>query len=659
MSWWLENKIRMIQNNIRDIDVQIIDVDQHVETLKRLGANVLQINCGGISSFYDTELEYQVKSPYLKDDFIGKMVKKCHGNGIRVIARFDFSKLNECLEDRYPQWWIRRADGSAVRYNDTISTCVNSDYQQYKSSEIIQEVIRRYHVDGVFFNYFGYINFDYSGNRFGICQCENCRRKFRARFGVELPLDTQGDPEMTERYEIFKKETVREILERIRKNVRELSDEVAISTYATDCVDIVRNESNTELDRPLPFWPYASSDNVARVQDSFPDKVCSNVSINAVSFAHRYSSVDGELNKIRLYQNMAAGAGLDFCILGGFPEYPDQKNLAGVQEVFRFHERHEAFYGHFSRKAPILVIQDYDLLNFDSSYRGLFRILKEEHLMFRVMTAESVEQSTDSLDEYRYIFVPGGCVLSEGLVEKLKATSASVIGLAGAFSDRPDARQALFGVTAASPIADTKAMYVQTKPEKIFGEMRREGTKWMYLTGCCNTVTTEAGTEGILPLVDKALFGPPERAYGNRETDIATAAVKDKKNIWFGYDVTGLYYRYGHEFLRKTLLKAMEYVKPLGRQVVTDAPDMVELFFQAIDEKRFMLQMINLTGFNGVSFFRPVKVGGFFVRLPGLRIKGITELTPDGTEAVDSLENLTLPGVYRAFVIETEQEKKT
>lgn len=653
MSWWLKNNIRMIQNNLRDIDAQVIDVDRQVESLKQIGANVLQINCGGISSFYDTQLPFQVRSPYLKNDFFGRMVQKCHENGIRVIARFDFSKLNACLEDRYPQWWIRRADGSLVRYNDTISTCVNSDYQQFRSSEIIREVIERYHIDGVFFNYFGYINFDYSGNRFGICQCENCRRKFRQMFSKELPQDIPENLEMTAQYETFKKQTVREILERIHRTVREISDEIAISTYATDYVDIVRNESNTELDRPLPFWPYASSDNVARIQDSYQDKVCSNVSINAVSFAYRYSSVDAELNRIRLYQNMAAGAGLDFCILGGFEGYPDQKNFAGVREVFQFHKRYEKYYGHFSRQTPILVIQDYDLLGFDASYRGLFRILKEEHLMFRVMTSDSVETMAEPLDDYQFIFVTGTCSLSACTLERLKRTSAAVICFPNAFSDRPEVLKQLFGVTVTQDITDTRAMYVQTLPEKVFGKMRWEGTKWMYLAGNCKTIALEPDTEGILPMVDKAHFGPPERAYGYRETNMAAAAVSKKKNVFFGYDIVGLYYQYGHEFLRKALLNVMCYVRPLHRQVVTDAPDMVEIFFQKINDHQYMLQLINLTGFNGISFFRPVRVAPFSVQLPDLRIRRITELTAEGEKAVCSLKELSLPGLYRAFVIDT------
>ncbi len=51
MAWWLENNIRMIQNNIRDIDARI-DIDRLIECLKSFDVNTLQIGCGGITSFH-------------------------------------------------------------------------------------------------------------------------------------------------------------------------------------------------------------------------------------------------------------------------------------------------------------------------------------------------------------------------------------------------------------------------------------------------------------------------------------------------------------------------------------------------------------------------------------------------------------------------------
>ena len=48
-----------------------------------------------------------------------------------------------------------------------------------------------------------------------------------------------------------------------------------------------------------------------------------NCAINAVDIFYRFQGVSPELTKIRLYENMAAGSQLDFCIIGDFADYPE------------------------------------------------------------------------------------------------------------------------------------------------------------------------------------------------------------------------------------------------------------------------------------------------------------------------------------------------
>ena len=163
MDWWKESKFRMIQNNLRDIDGGM-DADTEITMLKHFHANVLQIGCGGITAFSDTKLDVQKKSMYLKGDKFGELLHKCHDNGIRVIARFDLSKVDASFETAHPEWLQRTAEGKTVHYNDTVVTCVNGAYQQEESVRIISEVLKNYPVDGIFFNMFGYQTVDYSGN---------------------------------------------------------------------------------------------------------------------------------------------------------------------------------------------------------------------------------------------------------------------------------------------------------------------------------------------------------------------------------------------------------------------------------------------------------------------------------------------------------------
>ena len=184
MPWWLHNNLRLIQNNLRDIDAAM-DVDALIDELQEYSCNVAMVGAGGISSFFPSRLSFQRPSAWLRGrDTLGEIVEKCHAKDIRVIARFDFSKIHESLFPEHPEWCYVSADGRHVHYNDTVHTCINGIYQQEKSLEIIREVLENYPVDGIFFNMFGFTTRDYSGNDYGICHCEPCKKRFLDRKSV-------------------------------------------------------------------------------------------------------------------------------------------------------------------------------------------------------------------------------------------------------------------------------------------------------------------------------------------------------------------------------------------------------------------------------------------------------------------------------------------
>lgn len=69
-----------------------------------------------------------------------------------LLLRFDFSKTNLEFLSKHPEWFSVSLEGTPVLFNDTAATCVNGPYQQEKSLEILEEVLGKYPVDGVFFN---------------------------------------------------------------------------------------------------------------------------------------------------------------------------------------------------------------------------------------------------------------------------------------------------------------------------------------------------------------------------------------------------------------------------------------------------------------------------------------------------------------------------
>ena len=412
MNWWMEKPYRMVQNNLRDID-GAMDVDYEVDMLKKLGANVVQVGCGGISAYGPSQLACQRPTPYLQGDKFGEIVEKCHAAGIRVIARFDISKVHKDYLQTNPDWFTRRADGDPAYFEDCAAVCVNGAYQQERILDVLREAMTNYSLDGIFFNIPGYPTTDYDGNYVGICQCENCKRRFYEwSGGMTLPtVEDDRDPAYR-KYEEFKVYTVADMLHRVRSLVKSIDPNVPLSTYSDDGIDIIRCEAQSAI-RPKHFWLYSGSEDSAAIKTTFPDKVPSNCAINAVDIPYRFMGVSTWLNQIRLYQNAAVGGNLDWCIVGAFEDYPDRANFEGVSEAFHLHARHEELFAKLQSTARVLLVNPRPFYQFSTNlmynereYRGIVHMLKERHIPFDTVILSALEDFASRLNDYDVIVLP-------------------------------------------------------------------------------------------------------------------------------------------------------------------------------------------------------------------------------------------------------------
>ncbi len=107
--WWLRPQ-RLLQTNLREIDAQM-DLEAYLAAIRDSGTNVVLFNTGGIVANYPTDLPYHFRNPYLKGDLTGEVVRRLHAAGIRVISRFDFSKVNATIAVAHPEWQSRDRQG--------------------------------------------------------------------------------------------------------------------------------------------------------------------------------------------------------------------------------------------------------------------------------------------------------------------------------------------------------------------------------------------------------------------------------------------------------------------------------------------------------------------------------------------------------------------
>jgi hypothetical protein len=93
----------------------------------------------------------------------------------------------------------------------------------------------------------GYTTSDYSGNNYGICQYENCKKRFREFSGHQLPTRPDMSDPIFREYNNFKKITSEEFFNKIGNHIKTLNPALMINTYTDAGVDMIASESGAEV----------------------------------------------------------------------------------------------------------------------------------------------------------------------------------------------------------------------------------------------------------------------------------------------------------------------------------------------------------------------------------------------------------------------------
>ena len=593
--WWLDEPVRLVQTNLRETDGGL-DPARLVAQLVEMRANALLFGMGGIVAWYPTRAEYHYPSRYVPAgrDLFGDVLKEAHAHGIHVVGRFDLSKTQKGVFDAHPEWFFRRANGEPVLYNGLYSTCINGGYYRGRALEILTEALTRYDVDGLFFNMFGNPSSDYSVTPLGLCHCQSCQARFRERYGRALP--DRPDADYREFMNAARDEASRTIGELIHK----IRPRAAYLTYTSAFTDGIVSESNTALDRALPMWPYSASDNVARARTTEPGKMAMNLCIGFVDIPYRLVSVPAAEIRMRLYQNMAHGAGPAFVALGTLDQ-DDRSGVDAARSVFQFHRDHQELYvGQESAARTLLLTAR------ESAYRGFFRMLSELHLPFAV--SDKPEPPGGLAGRYDLVVAPDGV---SPQLERYVREGGRV--LAGGLEP-----PAFLGLKAVRRWDQTRSAYFRVRDTNLLPSLA--ATRRLLLDGPFLELPPVANP--ALTLVPPSMYGPPELVGADAvETDKPGLILADygKGQVaYLPWDIGSLYYRLssgGHLALISDLL---DRLLPEGRQLRTNAHPLVEItVMRQPTGKRMLVHFVNLSGHSQTGYFAPIEMRDIAVELKG------------------------------------------
>lgn len=665
-AWWLEEPFRLIQTNLREIDATDFDIDIYVNSLQEIGANAVLINVGGIVANYYTDLEFHYQNPNLKFDLIREVVERLHKEGIRVIGRFDFSKLNEVYAFKNEDWLYENVKGEHVNYNGQVHTCVNGGYQQEYSLKILNEALSNFPLDGVFFNMIGYQVRDYSHTYHGICQAGACRTRYsKWSGGLDLPIkEDTGDP-VFRKYQQFKGETSNELFYRIHDLIKSYGNQIAICTYTHAGTDFYRKESNSHAalyDDFVP-WEYQSAHNVKSALGSWKDKQVSNATVHFYGYPARHAADARWLSQQRLFQNIMYGAGVDFYCIGRLDNLEDRAVLENVKDVFQFHKKNEKYLHHTISGNKVLVLHDNQA---GKEYNGLFEILTENHVLFDVMEHWSVgnKDVPREIESYDVIVLPEIDRLSDEMCARLDkyVENGGKLLLSG-FTSTKDAignpldkiRLKSMGVKPEfKPFQKLQGTYFRIFPddkERLNSETLNQ-LDLVYAWERGMLCESKPGAEALLGFIPPAMIGPPEKCYYTEVTNIP-GLIYNKygkgSTAFFPFRIGAIYHHkrhYGHATL---IMSALNQLLSYQQEVQTSASPMVEIARQKSPDGAFAwFGLLNHTGQLGNAFHKPLPIRNVVFKVKAAKkIKSIKSLK-SGEEipyekAGDEWVKITLP----------------
>jgi Hypothetical glycosyl hydrolase 6/Beta-galactosidase trimerisation domain len=620
--WWQGRPWRLIQTNMREIDMRDIDAARYVETLRSFHATVAMINTSGIIASYPTRLPFHTPSAFLTGDSLETIIDACHEADIRVIARMDFSKVRRALYERHPEWAYVRRDGEIVDEHGDVHVCPSGGYQQECSPRIVEETITTLDVDGVFLNMAGFQTRDYTGRYHGICHCSSCGEGFGAMFGLGLPDAEDPDDPVYRRYAVFKGRTLRALDERIHETIRRVRPDVAIDRSFEDGRGFVRQESNTALDR-REDWPYSGSENTKWVASSYPNMVSSNSSVEFIDYPVRHVAVSPHLQQIRLVQGLANGGGPDYYVIGRLDDHADRSGFEAVRSIFRYHAEHQQDYtGLRSRADAALVTGPWADVE---EFRGWFRILTEHHVLFDSPLIEAI--ANDVLERYRALVLPDQQALSDeqaGRIDDFVRRGGVLVatGRSG-FRDHefePRDRPALecLGIERVRAVRpDMRGSYFEVGERERFPRLER--TDLVFLDGPYVDAEYRADATRRMRLVPPSPFGPPERVSYETVTDdpgLVVRAFGRGRVVYVPWLPGTLVHRHGHpntvSFAADVLVHHAG-LEPLGGNL----PPMVEAtLLDGRDGRSSLLHLINHSGRAGNRYVAPIAIRDLEVVVP-------------------------------------------
>jgi hypothetical protein len=691
--YWYQHPLRIQQTVLRQTDAINYQPDSVVAYLKKIHANVLVINGGGVVDFFQNKLPLANVNPFLKGrDLLEEVVTACHAQDIQVIARVDFRGVEKKRYLRHPDWFGVDENGQPLMLTYTTpemyAPCYNSYYRNEHAVEFLSLLLEKYKVDGIWHNA---VNFHQT------CYCTRCREKFRAFSGKKIP-GRGSDPRDWEEYYRWKAVNADEQLTLMQGTVKKYGQDKAYTAEVFNMFD-VNQQKHTGIDlysaakffdflvtvsfiadnrTPVDYKELSYGATIIKFLKSLRVDKSPVILFGGNGTEHRYIYDPPIDLRQWLWEASGSGGGFWNCYFNG--AYPavtlDVRNAYLPEDAYAYQEKNE---GLIQQLEPVKDVAVYysktsaQLLGdhaFSLPIRGMIRMLHDAHFQYGYIS--DYDLTREALDHCQVLILPNVACMDEshaGLIRDWVNEGGKLIATFETSLYDDDGRRRddfllsdLFGCHFTGETANTDMdcyQKVVTRNELLKGF---EKTSLLHNGGetlLCTPVAEAVTLTGYLPKINNQ---PPENAFP--ETwDSEYPILLDHPSgagraIYFANQPGLLNQMVGHPDYHQLLVNAVKALLGNRISLTTNAPASVHIYLNR-DRKtpgRFQLSLVNTTSAPARPIRNLIPVRDIEIRFP----TGISSgeiISGNETQVVIQEDRLQIDQLdeYFGMVVELEE----